>query len=73
MKKSFLLGALVISAAVLAGCTTQMAACIKAAGESKAALHFTVVTPQGTLTYDRANPEGTNNITVGGQNGVTTK
>jgi heptaprenylglyceryl phosphate synthase len=72
MTKVIKLSVISLGLLALTGCA-NFAKVIEAAGKSTAAVHFTIVSPQGTLTYDRANPNGTNDITVGGTSGITTK
>jgi hypothetical protein len=48
-----------------------MSSIVRELAKDPAAVHVAVMTPYGSITYDRANP-GTNQIAVGG-NGITTK
>ena len=55
---------------LLAGCsTTNITKLALALSKDQAAVRVRVMTPYGSIEYDRANP-GTNNITVG-PNGIT--
>ena len=64
------LAIIALSALAFTGCTS-MSSIVRELAKDPAAVHVAIMTPYGSLVYDRANP-GTNEISVG-SNGISTK
>jgi uncharacterized lipoprotein YajG len=72
MKNKILIVSALAATALFTGCSsTNITQMVTALSKDPAAVHVSIMTPYGSIVYDRANP-GTNAISVSAT-GITTK